>query len=110
MHIPRLSLKFKKYLSIKEWMFFWYRHYKSMFFFGFLAVVVLGGFFWYKNLYQYRWSDERKQAFVEQNFKETSFKEKAFRETVDHLKERARIHDITPPTFREIFVSNSVKP
>lgn len=109
MNLPHIPKKFKKYLSAKEWMFFWYRHYKSMFFVGFLAVVALGGFFWYHNLYQYRWSDERKQAFVEQNFKETLFKEKAFRETVEHLKERDRIHDTESTLTREIFLSNAKK-
>ncbi|MDP2837994.1 MAG: hypothetical protein Q8O53_01830 [Candidatus Moranbacteria bacterium] len=109
MKLPHIPKKFKKFFSFKEWMFFWYRHYKGMFFVGFLAVVALGSFFWYRNLYQYHWSDERKQAFLEQHFKETVFQEKAFRDTVYHLQERSRIHDATPNLTREIFLSNAEK-
>lgn len=89
-------------------MFFWYRHYKAMFFVGFLVVLGFGAFFWYQHLYQYQWSDDQKRAFIEQHFKETVFKEKAFREVVDHLKGRAEAHEVAPALSRDIFSGKSL--
>lgn len=89
-------------------MFFWYRYYKLMFFVGFLLVLGLGGYFWYSNLYQYRWSDQRKAEFIEKNFKATIFKEKAFHELVANLKERMRRHEKAVPLSRDIFSGRSL--
>lgn len=108
MQTLELSQKLKKLFSWKRLMFFWYRHYKVMFFMGFLVVLGFGGFVWYKNLYQYQWSEETKKAFLEQHFKETRFKERAFNNVVEHLKERARFHEGTPALSRDIFSGKSL--
>ncbi len=81
----------------------WYRRYKVMFFFGFLAVFGLGSYFWYSNLYQYRWNDEKKKEFIEANFKATSFKESAFKQLVTALKDRSARHEQAPQLSRNIF-------
>lgn len=103
MRALKISPKLKKYLSPKQWMFFWYRHYKAMFFFGFLVVLGIGGYFWYQHLYQYQWSEEKKKTFLEQHFKETRFQERAFESVVAHLKERAEDHEESPALSRNIF-------
>ncbi len=90
-------------------MFFWYRHYKGMFFCGFLAVLCLGGFFWHKNLYRYQWTEDQKKTYIEQHFKETQFKERAFEESVANLNERARLHETNPVLSRNIFSGASAK-
>lgn len=100
------KLQFKsigRYLSPKLWMLFWYRHYKSMFFFGFLAVLGFGGYFWYNNLYQYRWTEEQKNQFIEKHFKSTAFQEKKFHQLVDDLGVRAKRHEEMPSITRDIF-------
>lgn len=105
MKIPFLFL-FKKIaggFSSKNMLFFWYRHYKAMFFLLFLAVLSIGGWKWYYSLHQYRFSDEEKKQYVEQYFKETTFKETRFREVVDRLTERARLHEETLELKRDIF-------
>ena len=84
-------------------MFFWYRHYKVMFFFGFLLVFLIGSFSWYTYLYQYNWNEEKKKQFLEANFKETSFKENKFKDLIRRLKERADYHNEKLPLTQDIF-------
>ena len=105
----KFSPKMKKYLSLKQWMFFWYRHYKAMFFFGFLIVLGIGGYFWYEHLYRYQWSEEKKKTFLEQHFKETRFQERAFENVVGRLKDRAQMHDQSLSLSRDIFSGKSLK-
>lgn len=108
MKIPFLSF-FKKMtsrFSPKNMLFFWYRHYKAMFFLLFLVVLSIGGWNWYYSLYRYSFSDEEKKQYVEQYFKETTFKEARFREVVDDLVERRRMHEETLELKRDIFKGN----
>ena len=100
MHVTK---KFKNLFSRKGILFFLYRHYKAMFFLGFLVVLGLGGFYWNANLNQYQWSEERKKSFVEQNFKETRFKSEAFHVIVKQLEARARAHEVNPALTRDVF-------
>ncbi|MBP9698085.1 MAG: hypothetical protein KBD65_02760 [Candidatus Moranbacteria bacterium] len=93
----------KKIFSWKRIMASWYRSYKIMFFIGFLMVLGLGGYFWYSNLYQYHWSDDKKKEFIEANFKATSFKESSFERLVASLKDRAVRHEKVPQLSRNIF-------
>lgn len=102
--IPFLE-KFLKRFSSKKVLFFWYRHYKLLFFFGFLSVAAYGGYSWYRNLYQYQWSDQQKTEFLEKNFTETAFQEKNFQDVVARLKERSRIHEQDLILERDIFGS-----
>lgn len=95
--------KLKRSFSLKRGMFFWYQHYKSLFFFGFIAVLGLGGFLWYKNLYQYHWSEEQKKEFISIHFKATNFKEKAFQELVADLRDRAKRFEEPVPLRRDLF-------
>jgi len=99
----------KKYFSLKQWMLRWYRSYKILFFSGFMVVFGLGAYFWYNNLYQYRWSAERKKEFIETHFKATVFKEKPFQQLVSDFKERANRHEGTPPLTRDIFLGKNLE-
>lgn len=107
--MPLLHFKnFQRYFSLKRGMFFWYQHYKIMFFAGFVAVLSLGGYFWYNNLYQYHWSDEQKKEFIATHFKATTFKEKAFAQLVTDLKARAERHQEPLHLSRDIFSGKSL--
>lgn len=102
--MQKLSLeKWKHLISFRQIMFFWYRHYKAMFFVAFLAILALGGFSWYRNVHSYAWSPERKQEFIAEYFKETRFQEERFRTLVDSFQERekARLAPLAP--IRDIF-------
>ena len=103
MKVPHFSLKFTELLSWKSIMFFWYRHYKAMFFCGFLVVLAFGGLFWYEHLYQFQWDETKKKEFLDKNFKETNFKEQAFMDTIARLKARAEMHVAVPELSRDIF-------
>lgn len=106
----KLRLKsIERYVSPKQWMLFWYRHYKGMFFFGFLAVLGFGSYFWYSNLYEYRWNEEQKNQFIEKHFKSTVFQEKKFHQLVDDLRDRAKHHEEVPPLTRDIFSGQSLR-
>ncbi len=95
--------KILKHFSSKKILFFWYRHYKILFFFGFLMVTAYGGYSWYHNLYQYQWSDQQKAEFLQKNFTETTFQEKNFQDVVDRLKERTRVHEQDLILGKDIF-------
>jgi hypothetical protein len=99
---------FKKIFSWKRLMTFWYRHYKIMFFVGFVVVLLMVAYLWYANLYQYRWSEERKKEFIETNYKATTFKEKAFQQLVSRLKDRDVRHDKSFMLSRDIFTGKSL--
>jgi hypothetical protein len=92
-----------KKFSPKKGLFFWYRYYKVMFFFGFLIVLGAGGYFWHYNLYRHQWSDQEKKAFIESNFKETVFKEKEFVKLVESLKKRESRSQEALPLTHDIF-------
>jgi hypothetical protein len=99
----------KKYFSLRFIMFSWYRHYKILFFGGFVVVFGIGSVVWYRYLHTYQWSDESKQQFIEQHFKETVFKEKQFDTLVIRLDERASSHEETPELTRDLFSGQSIK-
>lgn len=104
-----LSPKIKKYLSPRFIMFSWYRHYKILFFVGFLVVFGIGAVVWYRYLHIYQWSDESKQQFIEQHFKETVFKEKLFDTLVARLDERATAHETKLPLTKDLFSGKAIK-
>lgn len=108
MRLPSVP-QFKKYVSGKHLMFFWYRHYKAFFFLGFLLVLGYGGTVWYGNLYQYQWSPETKKAYLEQHFKETVFKERAFLEAVKGLQSRSEEHEEKPKLVRNVFTGTELE-
>lgn len=90
-------------------MFFWYRHYKALFFVGFLIVLCAGGYVWYENLYQYRWSDQTKKIYLDTHFKETLFKENVFSEAVSNLEERTKRHGERPQLSRNLFSGETIQ-
>lgn len=99
---PAIEKLIKKF-SPKQLMFVWYRHYKMMFFVGFLLVFGFGSYQWYTYLYRYQWSDQEKKQFLDSNFKETAFKENKFKELIQRLDERAHSHEDDPKLSRDIF-------
>ena len=112
MTIPFLSFfkKISERFSARGLLFFWYRHYKALFFIGFVIVLAIGGWKWYDSLYRYRWSDEEKKQYIELSFKETVFKETKFRDVVSDLAARARLHEETLELKRNIFEGKGIVP
>lgn len=108
MHLPHSLPPALKNFSWKHLMFFWYRHYKALFFFGFLVVLGFGSLVWYGNLYQYRWSDERKQEYLNQHFQATVFEERAFTRLVESLRSRVEAHKTAPKLSRNIFTGEAI--
>lgn len=106
MKIPFLPffLKIKEYFSSGRILVFWYHHYKIPVFIGFLIILSIGGWNYYYSVYQYRFTDEEKQQYIDSYFKETTFKEERFNAVVDSLAERARTHDGTLDLKQNIFI------
>lgn len=98
----------KNRFAPKQALFFWYRHYKVMFFVLFLIVLGFGGWSWYYSLYRYRWNDAEKKQFLDAYFKETAFKEAKFRDVIDRLKERAYLYEKNPDLGRDIFTGKEI--
>lgn len=106
---PTLVKKLKPLFSVKAFLSYWYRYYKAMVFFGFLGVIIFGGWEWYYSFYRYRLSDEEKKQYIEQNFRETIFKEKEFDTIVSALAERAQRHAEKIEIKRNIFIGEGVQ-
>lgn len=94
-HNPRFSSRVLTYV--------WYRHYKLWFAILFLGTLLWGGYLWYFNIYQYRWSDAQKKEYLQSHFKETSLKEKEFQMLVQGLRDRAGEYKTAPSVERNIF-------
>lgn len=93
----------KKYFSSREWLSAWYRNYKILFFFLFLAVLGMGGWNWYQSLYRYQWSEEEKKKYLDSYVKETHFKEVQFQDIVERLKAREDSYKEDFSVKRDIF-------
>lgn len=93
----------KKALDHKKYVFFWFRHYKVIFFICFLIVLGYGSFSWHYYLNQYQWTEDEKKQFLDTNFKETAFKESKFKALVDRLSLRERLHTESPVLTKDIF-------
>lgn len=89
MQMPKAFDTVKAKLDAWRPLFFWYRHHKAFFFLGFLAVLGLGGWYWYYDLYRYQWGADEKKQYLDASAKETSFKGDKFRAVVESLKRRA---------------------
>lgn len=109
-HFFSFFKKIARRFSSKETIFFWYRRYKVFFFLGFLIILLIGVWNWYQNLYQYRFSDEEKQQYINSYFKETTFNESKFRSVVDDLTIRAQMHENVIPPTRNIFEGKGIQP
>lgn len=108
----RLSFSFKgvqERFSSRRFLFFWYRHYKFLFFLLFLVVLSIGGWKWYYSLYEYAFTEEEKKEYIESYFKETVFKETKFREVVGNLRERTRMHGETFESTRDISKGKGIR-
>ncbi len=100
----KFSFKQKSFESTRRRaLYFWIRHYKSLFIIGFLLLTAFGGYQWHRDLYRYDWSDQERKAYLETTAKETAFQEKKFLEVLDHLEEDRRIHQETLETGRDLF-------
>lgn len=87
----------------KRSLYFWMRHYKKMFTLLFLLVTGFVAFQWYRDLYQYRWSEAERKSYLEQTVKETAFQEKKFLEVVDRLERDRVLHMTEKAVERDLF-------
>lgn len=112
MTIPFFSFfeKLLKRFFSRSTLFFWFRHYKILFFFGLFIISLSGAWTWYQSLYRYHMSDDEKKQYVDSYFKETIFEETKFHEIVDDLAARARRHEETLPLIRNIFKGEGIQP
>jgi len=106
MKIPSFPffIRIKEYFSSGDMLVSWYHHYKLLIFIGFLITLSFGGWSYYYNMYQYRFSDAEKKQYRDSYFKEITFKEAAFNATVESLRKRAWTHGTTPNLKQNIFL------
>lgn len=98
----------QKRFSIRNTVFFWYRHYKVFLFVVFLIVLGFGGWVWYDSLYGYSWNEQEKKDFIDSYVKETKFKETGFNDVIKRMKERASEHETNPQVKRNIFTGEII--
>lgn len=87
----------------KRGLYFWIRHYKSLFTLCFLILTGFVGYQWHRDLYRYHWTDQERKAYLETTAKETAFQEKKFLEVLDRLKQDQETHRKELETGRDLF-------
>jgi hypothetical protein len=99
----QLSLSGLRLLLVRPFLVWWYRHYRGLFFFGFMVTLLVGGSLWYYNIHHYVWTDDQEKAYLSETYKETDFKSEDFDRLVRDLKarEEARQAGFHPP--RDLF-------
>lgn len=100
----KLSLKLLSLESTrKRGLYFWIRHYKSLFVVCFLLLTGFVGYQWYHDLYRYQWTEEKRNAYIEATAKETVFQEQKFLEVLEHLDQNREAHGEDLETGRDLF-------
>jgi hypothetical protein len=96
---PKLSYsKFSKlFLS------FWIRRQQIIFITFFLSVAGLGIFFWYKNIYGFSWSEERKKEYNMTQGQQINLKEAEFKKVLEEIEKRKSNFESDSGQVRDIF-------
>lgn len=84
-------------------LYFWIRHYKSLFTLSFVLLSAFVGYQWHRDLYRYHWTEDERKAYLETTAKETAFQEKKFLEVLDQLAKDRAAHQEVMGTGRDLF-------
>lgn len=104
MCVMKFSLKHLSLGSVrKRGLYFWIRHYKTLFSFCFLLISGFVAYQWHRDLYRYQWTDGERKAYLEQTAKETAFQEKKFLEVLERLDQDRTAHAMELETGRDLF-------
>ncbi|MFZ1654256.1 MAG: hypothetical protein WAT84_00265 [Candidatus Moraniibacteriota bacterium] len=101
-----MKLSFKKIsfaAARKRGLYFWIRHYKTLFSLCFIVITGFVAYQWHRDLYRYRWTEGQRKAYLEQTAKETAFQEKKFLEALERLDHDQEVHQATLETGRDLF-------
>lgn len=100
----KFSLKQVSFGSVqKRGLYFWIRHYKSLFTLCFFILTGFVAYQWYRDLYRYQWTEDQRKAYLETTAKETAFQEKQFLQILERLDQDRAAHGGTLETGRDLF-------
>ncbi|HLB50880.1 MAG TPA: hypothetical protein VJL38_01740 [Patescibacteria group bacterium] len=81
----------------------WVRFFKFFLLFLFLGAAAWGGVLWYDSIYDSGWSDERKEAYLQEQQKNVQFKEENFSAVIEATQARRAAAAQEVPFFRDLF-------
>lgn len=100
----KFSLKRISFGSTKRWgLYFWIRHYKSLFVVSFFILTGFVAYQWNRDLYQYHWTESQRKEYLEATAKETTFQEKKFLGVIERLDQDRKRHESSLETGRDLF-------
>ncbi len=100
----KFSLKQISFDSVRRRsLYFWIRHYKSLFAILFFVLSGFAGYQWHRDLYRYTWSVEERKEYLETIAKETVFQEKKFQDALGQLQQTREIHQSDFNPGRDLF-------
>ncbi|MDO8529570.1 MAG: hypothetical protein Q7S18_02795 [bacterium] len=82
---------------------FWSNYSKLVFIIFSVAILLAGGYLWYKNIYQSEWSDEKKRQHKNAQNKEVIFKEKEFDDVFEEIKRKNKVYEGASKPVKDIF-------
>lgn len=91
-------------------LYFWIRHYKSLFVVSFFMLTGFIAYQWNHDLYQYHWTEEERKAYLEMTAQETAFQEKKFLGVIERLEQNREQHASRLETGRDLFAGARKKP
>ncbi len=94
----------------KRSLYFWIRHYKSLFVISFFVLTGFIAYQWNRDLYQYQWTEGERKAYLETTAKETAFQEKKFLGVIERLDQDRERHGSVLETGRDLFAGARKKP
>lgn len=82
---------------------YWIKYYHLFFILFFIAFLLASAYFWYKNLYDFNWDEQKKNQYLNSREAGVNLKETAFREILERIKERKTSLGGYPADTRDFF-------
>lgn len=81
----------------------WNKNYKIMFSLFFGAVLIFGGYVWYRSLYQSAWDDQKRSEYETAKNNSVVFRENDFKSSLEIYKKRKEEFEKPSENIRDIF-------
>lgn len=82
---------------------FWNNRNKLVFIIFSLIILLIGGYFWYGNIYRSGWNGEKKLQYKNAQNKEILFRENEFDAVVEEIRRKKQVYEGTSKSVKDIF-------
>jgi hypothetical protein len=87
----------------------WNNNYRLFFMVFSVALMLLGVYMWYQNIYRSEWSDEKKENYKNSQSRGVEFKEKEFKAIIEEIQRKSNNFGEMSKITKDIFQSYTPK-